>query len=906
MIVSNAQHELQDVPVCGGVCFPRNTLRDVTRARFRVPSDPNDGREGGTAQTEVLDRWSDGSIRWLLASLVVPRVAGSPPTSKTGQRIPVILDLSCDEDHQKESDQRQLTSVAAAAEITTTVKYSGGQIIVVIRNDCDRHLQERTLRLTSRLSDTSNQPMHVEWKSVRQETQGEVRRVFVVNGCVRECPDVMLQVRLTHWVQIGQLQVETRLRNSRRARHKGGLWDLGDSGSFCFRSLDFELQLDELGVSNDVYWQAEPNQNFRRHTAKETLRVQQNGSGFRNWSSTNHRTDQATTSVADRGYQVQSSNGTFRGYHAQPTVVLVSETGSFSVSQPEFWQQFPSSIEVNKGQLIWGVMPEHAGDANYELQGGEQKTKTTWIALHNDHSSERDILPAGALAHVCSVTRIIQSGASFAEANVLPWFPGDYPARDADTGTGFPTSGSERPVDDDLRRLSSYLADATSGDFSLEARRRKIDEFGWRNFGDIPADHEQTHYEGSNTIVSHYNNQFDLIFGAILQFAASADLRWIDLFDPLARHVMDIDIYHTTQDREVFNGGLFWHTDHYVDARTATHRTYSRENQKPGRPYGGGPGNEHNYTTGLLYYFYLTGNPEARESVLLLADWVLRMDDGRNTIFGILDDGPTGHASATVFEDFHGPGRGAGNSINALLDAWLLTRDDRYLLKSEELIRRCVHPEQDLHSLHLTDAEGHWSYSVFLTSLGRYLLIKQEADQLDEMYSYARETMRHYGRWMVVHEKRTLSEPDKLEYPTEAWAAQDFRKANTLRLAANCEDEPRLAAAMRSKARELNNFAWSDLYDFGDAHLTARCLSILMTEGQRDLFHRTCAPQPIPSGELQWRQSPECAAQWSMFIPQKERVRRILKSPVHLAGAVVRALNPNRCRRAIQAFRRQI
>ena len=73
--------------------------------------------------------------------------------------------------------------------------------------------------------------------------------------------------------------------------------------------------------------------------------------------------------------------------------------------------------------------------------------------------------------------------------------------------------------------------------------------------------------------------------------------------DDLARHVIDIDIYHTDKDRDEFNGGLFWHTNHYLDAATSTHRTHSREHQKikPGG-CGGGPGLEHLYTTGLLYH----------------------------------------------------------------------------------------------------------------------------------------------------------------------------------------------------------------------------------------------------------------------------------------------------------------
>jgi hypothetical protein len=463
------------------------------------------------------------------------------------------------------------------------------------------------------------------------------------------------------------------------------------------------------------------------------------------------------------------------------------------------------------------------------------------------------------------------------------------------------TLNSELSASTVVGRFANYLHRATAGRFSLDARRASIDEYGWRNFGDVPADHEQTHYAGSNTIVSHYNNQFDMIFGATLQLAATGDLKWFDLLDPLARHVIDIDIYHTNEDRAAFNGGLFWHTDHYVDASLSTHRTYSRRNQKPGHAYGGGPSCEHNYTTGLLHYYFLTGNVEARESVLSLADWVIQMDDGRNTIFGLLDDGPTGAASATVFEDFHGPGRGAGNSVNALLDAWLLTSSDRYISKLEELIRRCVHPQQKPDDLHLLDAEGHWSYTVFLNALGRYLIAKRDAELFDAMYSYARDVMKTYGRWMAHYERRTLEHPEELQYPTEAWAAQDFRKANVLRIAASCEDDAGQALAMRMKADQINDAAWRDFAAFGDASLTARCLSIVMTEGHREVFHSYCEPNSIPACPARYE-----TTVWSMFIPQKQRVKILLKSPAQLARAALKAVQPARVWKACQALRRQL
>src|SRR5262249_24458101 len=149
---------------------------------------------------------------------------------------------------------------------------------------------------------------------------------------------------------------------------------------------------------------------------------------------------------------------------------------------------------------------------------------------------------------------------------------------------------------------------------------------------------EATYYTGPLPVISHYNNQYDVLHGLLLQYLRTGDPRWFALADPLARHVMDIDIYQTEEDKAAYNGGLFWFTDHYKDAATCTHRTYSRHNAPAKiRAYGGGPSSNHNFATGFVYYYFLTGDPNARAAVLSLADWVLNMDDGSQNVFGLVD-----------------------------------------------------------------------------------------------------------------------------------------------------------------------------------------------------------------------------------------------------------------------------
>jgi hypothetical protein len=433
--------------------------------------------------------------------------------------------------------------------------------------------------------------------------------------------------------------------------------------------------------------------------------------------------------------------------------------------------------------------------------------------------------------------------------------------------------------------LNAYLEGAVTGPDSFFAGREVIDEYGWRNYGDVYADHEAVYYKGPRPVISHYNNQYDVVYGTILQYLRSGDPRWADLFDPLARHVIDIDIYHTDRDRAAFNGGMFWHTDHYRDAATSSHRAYSRANRPAQGPYGGGPCNEHNYTTGLLHYYYLTGSPAAREAVVGLADWVMRVDDGARTVLGVVDDGPTGLASRTTHSHYHGPGRGAGNSVNALLDGWLVSGRQRYLEKAEALIRRCVHPADDVAARDLLNVEPRWSYTVFLSALARDLDVKAEWGELDYGYAYARASLLHYAGWMLEHEEPYFTHPEGLEYPTETWPAQEFRKANVFRLAAAHADEP-LRSRLLRRGDELADRAWEDLRRCRPS-VTARARAILFVEATRDHYFRSrgVTPAAAPTTRHDFGAP-------TPFIPQRQRALARLKSPRGLAGVVGRLADP--------------
>jgi hypothetical protein len=154
------------------------------------------------------------------------------------------------------------------------------------------------------------------------------------------------------------------------------------------------------------------------------------------------------------------------------------------------------------------------------------------------------------------------------------------------------------------------------------------------------------------------------------------------------------------------------------------------------------------------------------------------MDDGSQRSLGWIDRRPTGFCSSTTGREYHSPG-GAGIA-NALLDVYTLTLEPRCLTKAEEIIRRCIHPHDDIQDRRLDEPEYRWSYLVFLQVLGKYLDCKMDKSEIDYMYRYAQASLLYYAEWMLEHEAPYATVLDKVEIPTETWPAQDIRKRCSL------------------------------------------------------------------------------------------------------------------------------
>ena len=791
-------------PIAVGITCPRGSV--LRSERWGL----TDQRGRPTAvQTTVLDRWGDGSVRWLLAEFQADVDAGTPSfyalaPDNAADSGPMGIAI----EHAGES-LRVWTGVAVI-----DVPRSGDAFFSAAE------VGERSLLQSTAIvaEDAAGKRYQLSIHRTTVERAGALRAVIRIDGELVDAAPMRegfsgqprrgwldVTMRLHFFAGLGTVKAELSITNPRAAKHPGGVWDLGDPGSVLIRDLSIKVSPAPHDRA-DVWGSIDGTDHME--PAGTRFAVHQESSGGRQWQHDNHVNRDNRVPARFRGFRAVRDGREVEGLRATPIASIGGGDTRVSVAMPLFWQVCPKAIEADASQCAVAMFPRAYGDL-HELQGGERSTLSFAVCFG------RDTVTAEPLAWIRSPLRVSADPVAYRQAGA--WAP---------LGAG--SSRAHEGYD-------TLVNAAVRGPQAFTERRETIDEYGWRNFGDLYADHE-------GALVSHYNNQYDAVAGFATRYLQTGDHRWWSLADELAGHVTDIDLYHTTRDRAAYNGGYFWHTQHYQAAGTATHRAYSKRSGSSG----GGPCSEHNYTTGLMLHHFLTGSERSRAAVLQLANWVIDMDDGRKSRFRWIDRRDTGLASVTRSPDFHGPGRGAGNSINALLDAHRLTGEPRYLDKADSLIARSVHPDDDPASIDPLDAENRWSYTVFLQALGKYLEYRADLGLRDEKFEYARAVLVKYAVWMAANERPYLDTPEKLEFPNETWAAQDIRKAAVFEFAARHTTDEGARACFLARADDFVNYAIGMLSQTATGTLTRPLVLLLAYGFQRPMLERAAHAPAVP------------------------------------------------------------
>ena len=643
------------------------------------------------------------------------------------------------------------------------------------------------------------------------------------------------------------------LRNPRPASHPGGIWELGDPAAALVRSATIRFQSPQQTNTGPPSLQFSTDLRSPWRPAAARVRISQLSSAADAKRSNNHLLAEGSFPEPPyRGYQVDADGQVEPGARATPAVLVIrNQADAIGITMPRFWQNFPLAVGADVQGLTLDLWPPECPWA-MELQPGEQKT-------HMFHLCGGPPEQVQAMLDCWRQEPRVKVDPEWScQSGVIPWLTPRDPGADN-------PGANERY----LQRIDT----AIEGPNNFFAKRETIDHYGWRNFGDVWGDHEAVHSDPEFPHASQYNNQYDMVLGLGLNYLRGGDARWLELMEDLARHTIDIDIYHTDGDRPMYNHGMFWHTVHYVDACKSTHRSYPRGS------CGGGPSSGHAYSRGLLLHYCVTGDETARQAVIKMGDWMIDAEDGSVTRYRWLAGGDTGMTSASGSEDYHGPGRGPGNAVEVLVTAFELTHDRKYLDQAERIIRRVVHPHQDPAALDLLDAENKWFYTLFLQALGRYLEVKITWGQIDRMYAYGQRVLLRLAEWMAEHEFPYLDQPEKLEFPTETWAAQEMRKVEVFQWAAR-----HATGESRRRYLERSEFFYRTSLDqldgFGDRARLCRPIALLLTSGySRDWF---------AGGGLERIEAAPRAGEYDFGRPRRfvSQKRRAIRNAKLLAGAM--------------------
>lgn len=278
-----------------------------------------------------------------------------------------------------------------------------------------------------------------------------------------------------------------------------------------------------------------------------------------------------------------------------------------AVGVREFWQQWPKSLEARPGALIVGLCPDFPAGLYdgrplreesklyfalrrgvHTFKAGLAKTHELWANFHAGAAAPEALAAFFGAAEqpllaICPPVHAAATGAA-----------GDFPAADANKYFGY----------------DAWFARAFAGHLQRRDRGR---EYGMLNFGDWHGERE----------VNWGNLEYDLQRGLFVQYLRTGDRRYFDRAAQAARHHLDVDIVHAVNPALKNPFGLpprvgeIWlhsvgHTGgYYAQAPLPVELPYQMGHSAN---YG------HVWISGDLDYHYLTGDRRAREVALRTAD----------------------------------------------------------------------------------------------------------------------------------------------------------------------------------------------------------------------------------------------------------------------------------------------
>ena len=321
-------------PVSIGIPFPKGAIRDPSSL---IVSTGN--KEPIPFATQILGKWSDGSLKWVLLDL---QISMSPLEEKT-VHIKSNLETNQNKSWEWELDiedtDGEFIVRTGKAEFHVDRATLGPLKQVILENSSIIDLDQSRLVLTGDKGDRWE--AYVDRSFV--ESFNSLKGTLYFDGHfssieAKRMHDLQFKCRVTFWAGHSYASLEVTLLNPDAAKHPGGLWDLGDPGSRFFKELGLELIVGG-NDSRSVKYCAEPGDKIKE---SESILIYQDSSGGENWKSRNHVNHLGRVPLSFRGYRTyQGEELIDEGLRATPIVSMTNGKIGITGTVRNFWQNFP-------------------------------------------------------------------------------------------------------------------------------------------------------------------------------------------------------------------------------------------------------------------------------------------------------------------------------------------------------------------------------------------------------------------------------------------------------------------------------------------------------------------------------------------------------------------------------------
>lgn len=719
-----------------GAPLPRGAVKDTARLAVLDA----DGR-AVPAQFTQLAAWPDGSTKWVLVDFAADCTANGTAAYRLADSAappPAARPL-------KVSDAGGRVTIETGP-MRAVLNRNAFDLFESVSLDHDRDGAfsdtERVLIAAGiRVTDARGREYSARQgkvKSFEVEARGPVRATVAVKGTLADAGGegyLDYTLRLHFYEGSGVVRAFFTLENPANANPlPGNHWVLGRAGSRTFEDASLRMQLRFDGPAQMSVGDGREDI-LDRAVLTGKGGIYQDSSGGENWFHRNHMNAEGKIPLRFQGARV-FLDGVEPYGRKRPDAWLHVADRRFGVAAAvrHFWQNFPKALSAEPdGWVRVALWPEESA-APHELQGGEIKTHEMAFFFHtgpqgSDRAENRVATAMGAFHQPLRFTAppdwYLASG-FFGDA--VPHEPGRFPLFERYQQAGVASEGR-----------------------NLFSDNEQIDEYGWRNFGDTWAKNEADKTGGPHAgreVVSHFNLEYDLGYGMLLQSlrTAGSELgrKWWAFAEAALRHESDIDVYHNTTDtisRGVYNGGKFTHSAHGVEAATSTHRGAPEMTWYGSLrwPWGQGsaPESGHFNTRGQVAYYLLTGDRRVLESAMEQTALVYRK------------------VSENVFAQIGEVSRESGNNLQILTDAYLLTWDEKYRQAAEKILASTA-PEKQWY----TSAEGReknagkavagfWTAALAINAAARWTAVMEE--KLGGRYEPGRKYVAAYADFAARH-----------------------------------------------------------------------------------------------------------------------------------------------------------